>query len=218
MVTFRSENSSVATIDSSGVGTAVAEGTTNLHASWEIQYLTLDGGDACVPRHDTTDCSASCEVSAFVPHHLKILSDTVDYPNCQDTIRRNLRYQVVDVNSNPYPGQCLGCLKTKEKFTNMVNNTCAGGNPSPSGCSDTTGGDGRFPDTLTVGVCSGVATCGFSMTQEYQWCPPGGSPVTLGKSQTTVRRNEVIVAGNSTNVPTNLAGKFLYPDGTVKDN
>jgi len=64
MVTFRSENSSVATIDSSGAGTAVAEGTTNLHASWEIQYLSLDGGDACVPRHDTTDCSASCVVQA----------------------------------------------------------------------------------------------------------------------------------------------------------
>lgn len=67
-------------------------------------------------------------------------------------------------------------------------------------------------------TCSGSANCGFSMTQEIQWCPPTGDPITVGKSETTVHKDEIIVAGNSTNSSTNLAGKFLYADGTVKNN
>lgn len=210
------DNTSVATVNTSGFATAVGVGDTWIRNIYDAEQY-VENVEDCIVVPVGANAAASCTVSAFVPHHLKILTDTVDYPNCPGTIRRSLRFQVVDVNSDPYPGQCLGCLKTKEKFTNFVNNTCSSDNPSASGCSETTGTDGRFPDTLSVTVCSGAATCGFSMTQEYQWCPPTGSPVTLGKSQTVVRRNEVIVAGNSTMSETNLAGKFLYPSGMVQD-
>jgi hypothetical protein len=55
------------------------------------------------------------------------------------------------------------------------------------------------------------------MKQTMLWCPPSGSAVPLGFSQTTVHRDEVIVAGDSTKTEANLEGKFLYPDGTIKD-
>ncbi len=184
-----------------------------------LDVYYFDDGMDCYSNYFTYTDPDDATVVAFTPHHLKILADTNSFPYCSgETIERRIVYQFVDVNSNPFPTQCLGCLNKKEKFTFTVNNTCGNGNPTPSGCGPTSGTDGRFTDTLTVTTCSGSVNCGFSMTQEIQWCPPTGDPVTVGKSETTVHKDEIIVAGNSTNSSTNLAGKFLYPDGTVKNN
>ncbi len=215
--TWSSTNTSVATVSSTGLVSYLTVGQANILASFTA-YVYGGPPGSCNQTVVHPSTSGGVTVSAFTPHHLKVLSDTVTMPNCPDTIQRRIVYQVVDVNSNPIQGQCLGCLKVKETFTNMTNNTCGGPTPTSSNCRQTTGIDGRFTDTLTAGACSGSANCGFSMTQDLQWCPPTGSPVILGRSQTTVHRDEIIVAGNSTNSTPNLAGKFLYPDGTVRNN
>jgi len=64
-VSFSSDNTSVATIDSSGVGAAVAPGATNLRATWEtgIWYFdALEGGCRLEPR--TANGTTSCTVAA----------------------------------------------------------------------------------------------------------------------------------------------------------
>jgi hypothetical protein len=62
---FSSDNASVATVNSSGLGTALAPGTTNIRASWYASIISYEGDPLHCESYDTTaDCSASCEVLA----------------------------------------------------------------------------------------------------------------------------------------------------------
>ena len=63
---FSSDNPSVATINASGLGTAVAPGTTNIRASWSASIVSYEGDPLHCESFDTTaDCSAFCQVTDF---------------------------------------------------------------------------------------------------------------------------------------------------------
>ncbi len=62
-VSFSSDNPSVATINTSGLGTAQESGTTNIRASWTASIISYEGDPLMCESFDTTaDCSASCVV------------------------------------------------------------------------------------------------------------------------------------------------------------
>ncbi len=61
-VTFSSENSSVATINSSGQTTAAAVGSTYFHAAWQTPYWIADPLLGCFNNPGNTDCLSSCVV------------------------------------------------------------------------------------------------------------------------------------------------------------
>ena len=94
---FSSDNTSVATINSSGLGTAVAPGTTNIRASWFASIISYEGDPLHCESFDTTaNCSASCEVQQFCN-------------DVRDTIRRE------------YPTYNVGYLPRCEEFTQNAN-------------------------------------------------------------------------------------------------
>jgi hypothetical protein len=65
-VSYSSDNSSVATVNSSGLGTAVAPGTTNIRASWSASIISYEGDPLHCESFDTTAaCSAFCQVNDF---------------------------------------------------------------------------------------------------------------------------------------------------------
>lgn len=63
LVFFSADNGNVATVNSSGLGTAVGEGQTNIRASWETAGIFhMDASGECWSEPVTADCSSSCEV------------------------------------------------------------------------------------------------------------------------------------------------------------
>jgi hypothetical protein len=216
---FASDNPGVASISSGGFSTALSPGTAQFSVSAPAQ-VNYWNGFGCATQYFDAVASAVCDVSAFTPDHVYVLDDTKGpvSQECPSTIQRVITYQVVDVNNNKlnYPQDPLN-VNVKEAFSNMTQNTCGTGNPIPSGCGPTTGVDGRWKDTLTMTTCQGAANCGLSFTQELQWCPSTGSPVTLAKFQVELLRNKITVAGNSTDSETTLKGKYIRANGQVSD-
>lgn len=63
LVFFSADNGNVATINSTGLSTAIGEGQTNIRASWETAGIFhMDASGECWNEPVTADCSSSCEV------------------------------------------------------------------------------------------------------------------------------------------------------------
>ncbi|MFN7947560.1 MAG: hypothetical protein U0Z53_19580 [Blastocatellia bacterium] len=68
-ISFGSDNSGVATINSSGFSTATGAGATLFHATWNVDYWYLENIETgfCNSTPDTADCTASCTVECLIP-------------------------------------------------------------------------------------------------------------------------------------------------------
>jgi len=138
---FSSDNPNVATCNTSGLGTAIAPGTTTIRASWSASNISYEGDPLSCQSYDTTaESSASCEVQQFCD-------------DIRDTIRRE------------YPMYHVAYLPRCEEFTQNASsqhfafNELNGGdynwaiirNVLLGGLEDTRTNNGNVPLTINSG-------------------------------------------------------------------
>jgi len=200
---WSSDNTAVATINSSGLATAQGEGSTNIVARWTSYVRHLTGYPAyCITDTIFPGASAFCQVNP-APHHLVVVSDGWSgIDNCPQTIIRSLQLKVVDVNGNN-----VGRVPVREVFLNISQNSCGNGQPQASGCADTDTNDGQFTDFVSVNCNNVGGNCGYTVTWQWQWCPPGRSAVPLGTLGGVVHSDQITINGYATpnSIPPNTA-------------
>jgi hypothetical protein len=201
--TWRTANTSIATVDMYGWHTGVNVGSTTSTASGSL----------------STTHPTSCPIDPYSPggsdnvgppDHLKVVSDTYQASSaCPTTSRRLIKYQEVDFNNNP-----VGTIQSKEQFASKSSNTCNNGNPGTSEtCSTDT--NGTFTDQLWIGCNSVGGSCGVTYTkQQWLWCPSGGAtPVVLATPGDCIVHNDSIsVGGNTAGFS---AGTCIYSSGSI---
>lgn len=147
--------------------------------------------------------SKSKDFTIRIPHHLKVLNDNFTTrpadASCRLTPRpteRDITFEVVDSN-----GANVGPVSVSELFSNVSTNTCnsTGAGPNPAACMTTDANTNVFTDGITVNCGYLSVGCGYTITDEWQWCPTGrtGSPFTLATLTETVHSNAITVNGNS---------------------
>jgi hypothetical protein len=146
-----------------------------------------------------------------VPHHLQVVDDeTGGLPGCPTVVGRQLTLQVVEQNGTPINGQPA----VQENFLSISPNSCGNGQPIPSACSASEAG-ATFVDTISVNTCAAAGTsCGYNITDEWQWCPSGTAPTNAGKLTDTVHANQVTVNGVASPDPAGSANVKKIPAGT----
>ncbi len=149
----------------------------------------------------TTYDSDSVSTPAGTPDHMKVVSDTSgQLANCTSTIGRSITFKVVDTN-----GRNTGSTPMQELFTSLSSNSCRsdGAGPSPDSCYPTDS-RGQFTDNITVNCNSVGGSCGYTITDKWQWCPAGQTPTTVGTLTETVHNDAITVNGVTT--PSKLKG------------
>ncbi|MGB7922765.1 MAG: hypothetical protein WCF57_05915 [Pyrinomonadaceae bacterium] len=135
----------------------------------------------------TTHDSASVTVGSAKPHHLVVVVDQTTYNSCGSK-RRDTLYRVVTAS-----GRLVPDASVRETFP-AQNDTCNGSTVSPSDtCTPTS--NGTFQDAVSVGCPFTDSACGFADTNRWQWCPPTGSPVTIGTLRCDVRPYRILING-----------------------
>lgn len=138
--------------------------------------------------------SASGTAIVRVPHHLQVVSDISGaVPACPNIIVRQIKFTVVDSSNS-----IVGPAPVNERFISISQNTCNNGQPLPSPCANTDNAMSEFTDTLTVNCNSVGGSCGYDITYEWQWCPPGGTAVDIGRLVETVHADQITVNGVTT--------------------
>jgi hypothetical protein len=174
------------------------------------------GGTVSVTVTSSGQTSNTAAFSIRVPHHLVVMSDTANNnfrSDCQATFNlnsfprvRQITYKVVDCAGNE-----VGPVTVKENFTNMTTNTCNNGGPTPNSCHYPFSNLGNiFTDTITVNCNSVNGSCGLSWTEEWQWCPTGGTITTLATLAYSVHYDVVTIDQNTSGF---AAGTLLGPTG-----
>jgi hypothetical protein len=133
-----------------------------------------------------------------VPDHLTVVSDsgnTLGVSGCPTgmPIGRALKLKVVDT-----AGNFCGAVPLQELFSNLTTNTCRsdGQGPTPDSCFNSAA-DGTFTDNLTVNCNTVNGSCGYSLTDKWQYCPTGGTAKTLATLNDIVHANQVTVNNNT---------------------
>lgn len=215
-VFWASDNSSVASVNSSGVVSVGGSGSANISFNWTEDYY--------VDNHDTS-CStyatpyyAQAAQTGRGPDHVRVITDTNGYPpSCPSgyyqVYRRLMYMQVVDSMNRAITNN----VSVKEVYTSgpTTNNCPGGGQPSATSCLPTS--SGTFTDILTVAGtggpgCSAIITdpsiaCGFSDTATWPACSNGYSN-NLWTSPRSTLSNGVTANSNSS---TFSSGTQLYP-------
>jgi hypothetical protein len=158
--------------------------------------------------------SAPAEATPPTPDHVKVIRDNMGFPtSCPDTgvYLRQILVQIVnkhnvDVTSN---------ISVEESFTNLTENTCNNGAPTPSPCEATGGnfGAGQFLDSMAVteNLCgSGINRnfgCGYTVTSTWSVCG-GGARKAIWKYNGETRSNIVRVNGQAGRI---ADGTPLFP-------
>jgi hypothetical protein len=125
--------------------------------------------------------------------------------NCPSIIGRQIKMKVVDVNNF-----VVGLVPIKENYLSVSQNSCGNGQPQPSSCANTNSENSEFTDSITVNCNSVGGSCGYNITYEWQWCPPGKAAANLGRFVETVHANAITVNGVTT--PSKIpAGTNIYP-------
>jgi hypothetical protein len=199
-VTFTSQDPSIATIDSGGLATCVAPGSTALNGSWTGTVYYSPGPSGCATTSVTASPGASCDVQTPQPDHVRVISDVGRFPNaCQFTgvFKREIMVQIVDRNNRDITTGAV-----EEVFANLTTNTCGNGAPQPAVCQVVdVFGLGRFTDIMTVSQnsCgSGISQssgCGYTLTSTWKMCSVGQS-MNIWKYNGETRSNRVWVNGS----------------------
>lgn len=194
-------------------GTSVVS-STQITANFTIAG-NASGGAVSVTVTSGGHTSDSVAFSIRVPHHLLVVSDTGNNnirSNCQAVYGlesypriRQITYQVVDCAGND-----VGAVTVQENFTNMTTNTCGNPGPTPASCFYPFSGGSIFTDTLTVNCNNVNGSCGNSFTEEWQWCPSGGTVRTLATLTYSVHYDIITINQNTSGF---AAGTPLGPTG-----
>jgi hypothetical protein len=207
--TWASSNTAVATVNNStskGLTTAVGGGTASISATVTGFTYTYDHTlQECFEHSKTLSASSTCDVR--VPNHLQVISDTTAFIGaCPSVVLRQIKMKVVDVNN-----QVVALVSIKENFVSISTNTCGNGQPQPSACANTDNANSEFTDIITINSCKTPGgSCGYNLTDEWQWCPSGLPAVDIGKLVDVVHANAITVNGVTT--PNKIAaGTNIFP-------
>lgn len=199
---------SFAIVDGNGISVILTNKTvTQLTASFDIA-LNATAGDHNVTVTSNGQTSNSKIFSVRVPDHLVVISDPANLGigTCPigTPVGRGITFQVVDA-----AGNAVGTVPVKENFVSVSFNTCRadGMGPEPSQC-EITSTTASFTDNISVNCNSVNGSCGYNITDQWQWCPSGGQVVTLATLIEVVHANQITVNGNSTGFP---AGTIIRP-------
>jgi hypothetical protein len=138
--------------------------------------------------------------SILIPDHLLVVSDTGNtqsIPNCFSGAPkvRFITFRVVDSGGNQ-----VGAVTLQENFTSLSTNTCLanGAGPDPDSCAYNDSGGSDSTDNISVRCNLVNGSCGYDITDKWQWCPSGGTVKTLATLTETVHANQITVNGNTT--------------------
>jgi hypothetical protein len=134
--------------------------------------------------------------SIRVPNHLLLVADVSGgLASCPNIIGRRLDLQVVDnMNRN------VGLVSVREEYTQITQNSCGNGQPSPTGCGDTDTTTSNFTDFVTVNCNAGRRnpSCGYDIQNQWQWCRLDGSYTPLGTLNQVVHADAITTNGVTT--------------------
>jgi hypothetical protein len=170
-------------------------------------------GDVGIHAKDGTTLSINSDTyHVRVPDRLKLITDINTIPTDDSFLHcirdhllnpylRQLLFEVEDLNGNR-----VGMVSMKEVFSNTTTNSCRsdGLDPNPTPCTYVSYDpyNGRYIDSITVNCNTVGGSCGYSLTDQWQWCPPGGTDKTLTTLTDTVHHDGITVNGNSTTFTT----------------
>jgi hypothetical protein len=140
-------------------------------------------------RTGTTHDSAQVSTPSLKPHHLLVDVDQYSTNDCQ-SVRRDLRFKV-QTQSNRF----VTDASVRETFP-PPHNTCTDQDIHPSDNCRPLDPGGTFQDALSVTCPADNSTCGFSMRNQWQWCPPSGAPITIGTLNNDVRKYTITINGS----------------------
>jgi hypothetical protein len=180
----------------------VAAGNAGIQAAYS-GYNYYWNGYSCLNSPVNGQGSATMNMcDSGVPDHLQVEADTNGTrPNCPTVVSRQINFYVLD-----YAGTILYYTPSSEHFVSVSHNTCGNGQPLPSSCQTDFS---LIVDTITVNCNTVGGSCGYAITDDWQWCPSGSAAVILGTLNETVHSNQITVDGVST--PNKIpAGTNIY--------
>jgi len=192
---------------SAGSGITV---TVNSSSASQVQATFSIAGNAAGGTHSVTanvagQPSNSVNFYVQIPNHLVVSNDVLlSSSACSggNGVLRKISYQIKDQNN---PAGPVGIVPIKESFgSNISTNTCGNGLPTPSSCSTIyVDSSSVFTDILATNKCSpSNQSCGFSITpDQWQWCPSGQIPTTIGSPTYVIHWNQITVDGSATALP-----------------
>jgi hypothetical protein len=140
--------------------------------------------------------SASAKLTVLPPDHLVVLNDvTGTRSGCSGTvIDRKITFAVVDQPGNQVTN--LPPVQEQAPWPSITGNTCPS-HALPTQAPCVGAANGSFVDEIANDCSSADSSCGYTLTDEWQWCPgPGNFPVNIGKLNDVVDGNQVTVNGS----------------------
>lgn len=204
---WKTANQSVATVDTHGMHTGVAAGSTN--SSTQGKLLSPYGRYQCTNQAYTPTGGDNVQK----PTSLKVLSVTVlpngagppngCPPSANYGIMVDIKYQVLDQNSKAIALSSMTPHETGTYFDGSPLNSDIGPAAGYPTSSQTTASDGTFHD-VPFGVCSSLplSNPGLTATQNITVVMPGGSSFSVRSQTATVT----------------APGSASFGHGTLKNN
>jgi hypothetical protein len=154
----------------------VAAGTSYIQAAYS-GYNYYWNGYSCLNSPVNGDGYATMNMcNSGVPDHLEVVSDGFHYVSCTvgQNVERDITYAVMDGNNN----YVTGTIPVSEALNFTSKNSCFNAYPTPQACADTNVA-GEFPDHIST-ACNAVGGhCGFTMNQQWHWCPSSFAGVAI---------------------------------------
>jgi hypothetical protein len=210
---WSSSNTSVVTVNNVGQTSFKGAGLgTVVSAVFPIEYYNYNSGGSCEQNPIPSTTTANGIVNVNPPDHLVVVGDgTGVLAGCAWVYGRQLAVNTVDVNGNPITHAYM-----QESLISESANTCGNGLPVLSSCQDEFPTLAEFVDNIGIHSCNvPVATCGYNIQYEWQWCSTGGAPINVGKFTDIVHNNQITINGNASPVPAGSQNQHVIPNGTV---
>ena len=225
--TWTSDNTAVATFDSTTVGLlrAHAAGSAHMKATYTGNiYRQGCGPYGCNCYSNSVTYSYSCPISVTnsgCPDHTQIVSDQDVGQTCLPShivnADRLVTYKVLDANGNAV-GSPSSPLTIHESLAFVSQNNCGNGDPAPEGFGSIPGS--QFQDQLNVNCPANPSQdCGFTINAGWtSGATPQFAPVTI-----MTLYGEVVHTGYTTVLAVKLSpkatdktlpGTCVYPDGS----
>jgi hypothetical protein len=202
LLTWSSDNPSVASVNQSATVSCQAAGSANVSGDGFFDSQVIDNSidptsNGCFfCNSNSTEQKPTTPVTA-TPDHLVVTSDVTSVLcTTNNTLRRIISYSEVDVNGNS-----VGTISTEEQFGSKSANTCNTSIRTSETCSPDAGG--VLQDALTVGCNSVGGSCGVTYkNQQWLYCPSTGTPVVFATPGDVVAHNDSITVGGYASFPT----------------
>ena len=211
-------NAAIATVSTTGYGFCAGRGlaTVTGHFGSRNYYLKPPLYSQCV--YNAVDSPAPAPVNVNPPDHLVVVGDSTGVLNACPTnvFYRQLALNTVDVNGSPVIGAYV-----QENFLSISANSCSGGKlPVASFCQDEFPTLAEFVDNISVNTCNVPPppfSCGYNLTDEWQWCGSATNfvPVNIGKLTDVTHDNQITVNGNASPLTPGGTNLQSLPTGTI---